>query len=616
MKKRMGWLILCALLAMSLLPLTALAADTSPADGYNDHDYTVLRAYLETEVDGTKNGFRVSTGYNPADPETWAVSWVDFGGEKYAFSINWQDSGLTGALDFSDFVHVAGIYLSANSVSSVVTTNCAELIYFECANTGLTSLDLSTNIRLIRLDCSENELMSLDTSAAGTNLIKLYCNTNALTTLNISGNTELDELQCYDNHLTSLDVTGCDALLTLSCGANLLTSLDVGDCVLLQYLYCYENQISELDVSKNTAVSSLDCGSNLLSSLDVSALTLLAGLDCSDNQLTGIDLTGLTQLRYLVCEKNAFSSLDFSDCPLQYLGCSDNSLTSLDVSGLSDLMLLECSNNHIGSLNVSSNTMLMALACNNCGLSVLNVSSNPDLYNLSCADNELAALNLSGLTELMALDCSDNALETLNTAGSDMYFLDATGNPLTSITAALNSGNVTLTAEGDGFVGLCYGDDVFYAEATPDASVGHAAFLHWTNASDAEVSTTAKMDLADGSDYNLTANFFTLASSDADGKIYTGGRVTLTPSVTGGTWSFDSAYFKREGSTFTALKAGTSAITYTVGGASIVYTVTIEASGLPSTGQDFTWVWALCGAALILAAGVVFGMRKRAAITK
>jgi uncharacterized repeat protein (TIGR02543 family)/LPXTG-motif cell wall-anchored protein len=96
----------------------------------------------------------------------------------------------------------------------------------------------------------------------------------------------------------------------------------------------------------------------------------------------------------------------------------------------------------------------------------------------------------------------------------------------------------------------------------------------------------------------------TLASSDADGVIFTGGRVTLTPSLAGGEWTYDSAYFTRDGGMFTALKAGTSTITYTVSGASTTYDVTIEASGLPETGQDFTWVWLLAAGAVLAAAGV------------
>ena len=105
----------------------------------------------------------------------------------------------------------------------------------------------------------------------------------------------------------------------------------------------------------------------------------------------------------------------------------------------------------------------------------------------------------------------------------------------------------------------------------------------------------------------------TLASSDADGKIYTDGRVTLTPSVPGGVWTFDGAYFTREDGTFTALKTGTSTITYTVGGVSQSYEVTIEESDLPSTGQNFDWAWLLCGMALVVTGAACLVLRRRAA---
>jgi hypothetical protein len=86
-----------------------------------------------------------------------------------------------------------------------------------------------------------------------------------------------------------------------------------------------------------------------------------------------------------------------------------------------------------------------------------------------------------------------------------------------------------------------------------------------------------------------------LISSVADGKIYTNGRITLTPNIEGGTWTFDSTYLSRDGGTFTAIKAGTSTITYTVDGVSTTYDVTIQDSTLPLTGQDFTWAWVLAG---------------------
>ena len=104
----------------------------------------------------------------------------------------------------------------------------------------------------------------------------------------------------------------------------------------------------------------------------------------------------------------------------------------------------------------------------------------------------------------------------------------------------------------------------------------------------------------------------TLASSDADGTIYTGGRITLTPSLAGGVWDFDEACLSRDGNTFTALKAGNTSVTYTVGGVSIAYEITIKESDLPSTGQNFDWAWLLCGMALVVTGAACLVLRRRA----
>ena len=110
-----------------------------------------------------------------------------------------------------------------------------------------------------------------------------------------------------------------------------------------------------------------------------------------------------------------------------------------------------------------------------------------------------------------------------------------------------------------------------------------------------------------------------LTSSVAGGKIYTGGRITLTPNITGGTWNWDTAFFSatfNSPATFTALKAGTSTITYTAEGQSVSYAVTITKAGLPDTGQDFTWGWvlgmlAVCALAAAGSAATLAGFGKR-----
>jgi hypothetical protein len=125
----------------------------------------------------------------------------------------------------------------------------------------------------------------------------------------------------------------------------------------------------------------------------------------------------------------------------------------------------------------------------------------------------------------------------------------------------------------------------------------------------------------------LTLESTATGGSTSSATVYTGGRFTLTPSVSGGVWDWDEEYFSatftgapKETSslwggsspaTFTALKAGESTITYTVGGVTASYNVAIEISELPETGQDFAWVWLLCGAALVL--GIVQMLRRRTA---
>ena len=81
----------------------------------------------------------------------------------------------------------------------------------------------------------------------------------------------------------------------------------------------------------------------------------------------------------------------------------------------------------------------------------------------------------------------------------------------------------------------------------------------------------------------------------------------MTATVSGGTWHYDSKYIKLTDNgngtvAIKGLKAGTTTVTYTAGGVTETFTVTITASKLPATGQDFVWVWALG-----IAAAAVFG---------
>lgn len=116
-----------------------------------------------------------------------------------------------------------------------------------------------------------------------TALEELDCSYNNLTSLDVSKNTKLTHLRCELNEeMTRLDVSGCAALKELYCFWNPLTTLDVSDCAALETLNCSYNQQTELDVSWNTALGTLRCNENQLTTLDVSKNTELKTLDCSD----------------------------------------------------------------------------------------------------------------------------------------------------------------------------------------------------------------------------------------------------------------------------------------------------------------------------------------------
>jgi hypothetical protein len=182
------------------------------------------------------------------------------------------------------------------------------------------------------LDCSLNNLTSLDVSRC-TRLTELYCNNNyRLSSLNVSGYTMLTTLNCSSCALAELDVTRCTRLAYLMCDYNELSSLDLSMCTNLTTLQIDGNKFSSIDLSKNRSLKGLTCKNNSLASIDLSACTRLATLDCYGNELSSLDLSQNSELIFLSCEMNQLSSLDISkNAEMESLICHGNQLVSIGV---------------------------------------------------------------------------------------------------------------------------------------------------------------------------------------------------------------------------------------------------------------------------------------------
>lgn len=566
MKKKITAIVLFAMMLICMLPITAKAGSIT----YNTNDRDKLKSFLETEVSGKKNGEKINPyAYNADDPTTWTgVTWSSDSYDKRVTRIEWSNKGLSGSLDLSGFTGLTYVDVSRNSINSINTTGDAALTELNCNYnyTALKSLNLTGNTSLSKLYCDRNGLTSLNTADAGTSLTILDCGNNAITSLDLSANTSLQNITCYFNQITSLNVSGFTSLTNLECSGNNIVSLDITGCTALKYLKCYRNALTSIDVSDSTA---------------------LVVISCQENQLTALNLSGLTSLRSLYCEQNQLTALDVSDNPLVQLQCFENKLTSIDVTGKVLLEDLECEDNNISELDLSDNPLLDYLSCDNNNLTSLDLSANTAITYLYCEGNNLKSLDLSANPLMDVLMCADN--------------------PLKEITAKIAGADISIKAVGKGYVELLSHDHIgFYAKAYP---ITPYAFINWTEAS-AEVGTALQYDLTSGVDYTLTANFekgpeLTLIADPVNGKIYTGGRIKITPSLEGGTWDFDSNYFSRDGETFTAVKAGTVRVSYTADDQTKYVDVTISETLLPQTGQDYTPIYALIAlAGLMLIAGI------------
>jgi len=70
------------------------------------------------------------------------------------------------------------------------------------------------------LDCTQNEISSMDISKNAANLSHLYCGYNLLTEIDLSNNPKLSLLSCFNNNITQIILGQKSGLKTLNCYRN------------------------------------------------------------------------------------------------------------------------------------------------------------------------------------------------------------------------------------------------------------------------------------------------------------------------------------------------------------------------------------------------------------
>ena len=236
---------------------------------------------------------------------------------------------------------------------------------------------------LSELECYyDSALKSLDVSQ-NTKLRNLVCNGCALTSLNVSGNAKLEKLTCNNNKLTNLDVSHCTALTELNCSWNSLTAMDMSPNTALTSLIASENPITSVNVASCTALEYLDLQGTALNALNVTGNTRLKSLSFYGGKFTSLDLTKNTLLESLTFHSTLLSSLDLS---------KNTQLTSLYYGG-----------SNITSLDLTANTKLEMLWVNGTPLETVDISKCPLLYTVHLYSNDaLTSLDIRNCPLLSA----------------------------------------------------------------------------------------------------------------------------------------------------------------------------------------------------------------------
>ena len=296
----------------------------------------------------------------------------------------------------------------------------------DCSGNELTSIDVSNNTKLTYLECSENNLETLAGIEYLTELNRFKCRENELTSLDVSNNTKLTYLDCAYNSLASLDLAKNSNLAYLRCNNNdYLTEINVNGCTKLRELYCHDlDVLQELDVSGLTSLVSLDCkNSRSLIKINASKCNNLESIECQTRltragMLSELDVHDSKNLRRLNCSYNSLTELELSNKPeLVILECAYNSINKLDLRSSTKLQTLSCSNNQISDLNLTGCTELTELSANWNWLKTLDISNNRKLQRLYCADNSLTELDTRNNASLRYVEFADNQFSALDLNG-------------------------------------------------------------------------------------------------------------------------------------------------------------------------------------------------------
>ena len=394
-----------------------------------NHDGKISKSEAEQVTTITISG---TTSYtSQTENTTYLKEAVDFTGINQFVNLTYIDVSETYVrkLDVSGLQNLTTLYCKkCPMLSEINLDGCVSLETFNCAESKVNSLDLSSCKALKKLGVYYNPLRYLKVNSAISAYYKKYgkglSSESETSTLNLQllNSTEFTLVGSRtktftvtgDQNIQRIDLSACNYIQQIDVsGCNNLNTIVLSKKDKLQSIKCSNTQVSSLNFDGCTSLETLECINTSISSLDVSSCNALKSLECYNGQLTSLNVEGCTSLETLSCYDNQLSTLSLKGCSsVSYVSADNNQLTSINAEGCNALADLLCYNNQLTSLNVDD--------CNS-------------LKRLLCYSNNFEVLDLSksriGLISSSTLDCSP-----MNTSLITLYL--KTGSSISGVTTS------------------------------------------------------------------------------------------------------------------------------------------------------------------------------------
>ncbi|MEZ4880086.1 MAG: T9SS type A sorting domain-containing protein [Chitinophagales bacterium] len=229
---------------------------------------------------------------------------------KAALIAQGVDTSGDGEIQQSEALALTALYLGGlDIISAEGIEYFTNTTIFNCFQTGIKQLDLSSLTQLQSIDCMMNDSLTTINLSNLTQVTHIDCSLNNLTSFDVSDLTAVEYLDFGTNHVNSIDLSNNTNVTRLICFRNNLTELDLSNMPLLEMIQCFENNLTTLDVSNNTNLEHLWCSDNNLSMLDLSHQSYFRYLRCIDNPLVYINLNNGISNDTLVYAYQIFSNV-------------------------------------------------------------------------------------------------------------------------------------------------------------------------------------------------------------------------------------------------------------------------------------------------------------------